>query len=490
MKLPAGLKVLLLIVMTGWGTRAATAELIDNQLWLEIYLDSGSQISLRSRDSKPAVLTVSEIGSPISKQLQGDVKVSFMNWDKLPFWGLLNRIEPLAAGSDDEDYATRQSFGWENGKLALRREKLVFEPDSFSTQASALRYADETGIPKAQVQAIPMLNATVKIQAGGTDHYFETPLLIKSERDIQIGGLNLGFGGQFIIKAIGEKLVITHFLSLEDYVGGVIQNEIGTGAPIEALKTQAVAARTHAISLLLYNRHKADGYDLCNGTHCQVYKGQYLSNANIRKAVFDTAGEVILSEGRIADATYHSACGGKTDSSTNIWKGSPLPHLMGVTCISAADSLDLSSEADAKHWIDSQLHDPEASSWEKAALGWKRDISRSRLASNLGLKRIKKIEILKRGHSGRIVSMRFSGDHSVTMDSEYKIRQAFGGLPSSFFYITGFGATISVKGKGSGHGVGMCQVGALRLARAGWTYPLILQRYYPGTTLSRDWMPR
>lgn len=484
------LRLVLFVTMLGIATQANAAELIDGQLWLEIFLDSGTQITMKSRDARTPSFTITEIGSPISKQVEGNLKLSFMNWDKLPFWGLLNRVEPLTAASDDGDFAMRQSYNWIDGKLALKKEKLIFEPDSFNTQATAQRYAEELGIPRSQVQAIPMLNATVKVLAGNNEHYFETPLRIKSDRDIQIGGLNLAFGGEFVIKAIGEKLVITHFLTLENYVGGVIQNEIGSNAPLEALKTQAIAARTHAVSLLLYNRHQGDGYDLCNSTHCQVYKGQHLSNANIITAVQATEHEVLISNGRIADATYHSACGGKTDSSANIWKGAPISHLMGVTCIEAADSLDLSTESGARLWLDSKLNDPEASNWEKSSLQWKRDISRTRLASNLGLTKLSKIEIIKRGHSGRILQMRFTGSKTVTLDSEYKIRQAFGGLPSSFFYIASSGSTIVVKGKGAGHGVGMCQIGVLRLARSGWSYPDILSMYYPGTLISKDWMPQ
>lgn len=466
------------------------AQIIDGVLWLEIFLKSGTAINIQSRDSAAPKFTVSEISSPISRELEGSLKISFMNWDKLPFWGVLNRIEPLSLAMDDPDFAIQQSFVWQDSCLVLRQEKLVFEPESFTNQASALRYAQETGIPKPQVRAIPMLNATVKVQAGNHDYYFETPLLIQTENSVHTGDQKLGYSGQFILKAIGEKLVLTHFLPLEDYIGGVIQNEIGSSAPLEALKSQAVTARTHAVSLLLYNRHKGEGYDLCNGTHCQVYKGEYLSNANIRKAITETSGQILMGKNRVADATYHSSCGGKTDSSVNIWKGQPVEHLMGVTCITEAESHDLSTDAGAKAWINTRLDDADASSWEKATLQWTRQISRANLTKNLGLSKLSKIEILKRGNSGRIIQMRFTGNKTLTLDSEYKIRQAFGGLPSSFFYITQNGATVAVKGKGAGHGVGMCQVGTLRLARAGWSYQQILARYYPGTQLSENWLKR
>jgi SpoIID/LytB domain protein len=465
------------------------AEIKDNTLYLEVLLAEGKSLNLKSRDSSAAVLTITEINSPIVRQIEGkQLSISFMNRDKLPFWGFLNCIEPIGLHAMDEENVIRQTIVWEDGKLRLKNERMVFEPISFGNKDEALLYASETGIPTQQIRAIPMINATVKISTGANDYYFETPLHIKSEQDIQVGGLNLGFSGEFILKAMGENLVLTQYLSLEDYVGGVIQNEIGSNAPMEALKTQAVAARTHAIKLLLYNRHTPDGYDLCNGTHCQVYKGQHLSNANIRTAVSETAGEVLTMDGVIADATYHSSCGGKTDSSSNIWKGKPLAHLMGVTCISDAESLDLSTESGAKAWLNTKLSDPDASSWERASLNWSRQISRSKLANNLGLKSISKIEVLKRGNSGRIILMKVSGNKTVTLDNEYKIRQAFGNVPSSFFYITSFGSTISLKGKGSGHGVGMCQVGVLRLARTGEQYPQILEKYYPGTTISRDWI--
>lgn len=479
---------LLLLLFSLLITSLTAAEIKDNTLYLEILLSEGKSLTIEGRDSSPPFFTITEINSPIARQLEGRLSISFMNRDKLPFWGFLNRIEPMGIYGLDEENVIRQTIVWQDEKLTLKNERMVFEPTAFVDKEEALLYAAQEGIPTNQIKAIPMINATVKISSGEKDYYFETPLHIKSEKDIQVGGLNLGFSGEFILKAMSENLVLTHFLSLEDYVGGVIQNEIGASAPIEALKTQAVAARTHAIKLLLYNRHFADGYDLCNGTHCQVYKGQHLSNANIRTAVSETAQEVLTFDGLISDATYHSSCGGKTDSSSNIWKGTPLAHLMGVTCISACDSLDLSTDSGAKAWINTQLTDPEASSWENASLNWVRQISRTKLAKNLGLKNINKIEILKRGNSGRVILMKITGNKSITLDNEYKIRQVFGNLPSSFFYISSDGATISLKGKGSGHGVGMCQVGVLRLARAGWKYPQILEKYYPGTQIRRDWI--
>jgi SpoIID/LytB domain protein len=474
------------------------AEYRDHELWIEVLLNSGNQISVQPAGDEETEVNLSELASPISLQMEAGFSVSLLNAEKLAFWGLLNRTE---AWRENSTGVKREYFAWEDTTLIIRQENLVFEDISFTLLDQAKQYALQTGIPSSQIQSIPLINSTVKITGrDGKTQYFETPLVLRSTKPLMFGGIKLGFSGEFIVKTVNEKMIMTQLLPLEEYVAGVIQNEIGSNAPLEALKTQAVAARTHAISLLLYNRHKNDGYDLCNSTHCQVYKGKYLLNDEILRAVEETSNQVMLSEGRIADATYHSACGGKTDSSENIWNGKPLSHLMGVTCIPECDSLDLSLERIARKWIDTPFSAPGMSSWEKASVNWQKSLSRNTLAKNTGLAYINRIQINKRGYSGRITDMTFFGNKTVRLTNEYKIRQAFSNAPSSFFYLKGGysinasgstviypGASLTIKGKGSGHGVGMCQVGALRLAREGLGYREILARYYPGILLSSSW---
>ncbi|MDZ4122497.1 MAG: SpoIID/LytB domain-containing protein, partial [Candidatus Cloacimonadaceae bacterium] len=230
-----------------------------------------------------------------------------------------------------------------------------------------------------------------------------------------------------------------------------------------------------------------------------VYKGRHLLNQNILTAVEQTKGEILVYEGRIASATYHSSSGGKTDSSQNIWRGNFYPYLCGVTVYPEAESYDLTTETDAKKWINFKLQTNGMSSWERQSLSWSKSISRSQLAKNLSLSRINTIEIVRRGFSGRILSLRFNGD--VLLEGEYRIRQAFGNLPSSFFYIEGnqgrskdgnplytVHETIKLNGKGSGHGVGMCQVSTLQKARAGENYKDILSTFYPGTEIIDKWL--
>jgi len=346
-----------------------------------------------------------------------------------------------------------------------------------------------------------VLNSTVQIQdATGNICYMETPLKIHSEAELSFNSDSYAYSGDFILKTVKKKIVLNQFLPLENYLAGVVQNEIGDNAPAEALKAQIVAARTHALTLLLNNKHKADGYDLCNSTHCQVYRGKYLLNEQILQAIYECSPEVLFFNGNLAETTYHSCCGGKTEAADIIWNGKPINYLKGVSCINKVNSYDLSKEKDAREWIDKHLAEGEMSSWERGALSWNKSISHNQLAKNAGLTSINRIEIIQRGYSGRITKIKLIGNDTILLNSEYQIRQVFGNLLSSFFYIAGPyrianetviiipQQTIKIKGRGAGHGVGMCQVGALRMARKGTNYKEILLHYYPETTINKEWI--
>lgn len=477
----------------------SAAEYRDEQLFLEINLAAENSITLKSLNPNSGI-KLSEGDGLFSKTLKGNISISVVNQESLCYYGILAMKlsgEGLAA---DSLAVVREYFAWENNHLSIKHELLYFEEQSFSSFEAAESYVAEMRIPKTKIMEIPLINSTVKIMSDrGETIYLETPLRLESD-GLKVNNGSLGFEGTFVLKTVKNKLVLNHYLPLEEYLAGVIQNEIGNNSPVEALKAQAVAARTHALSLLINNRHKADGYDLCSSTHCQVYKGKYLQNEAVRNAVRDCGSEALFIGGNIADATYHSSCGGKTDASSVVWKGKPVSHLNGITCIAEADSLDLSRERFARQWIDARISNEGMSSWERGALSWEKSISLGKLADNVGLSYINKIVITSRGRSGRITAMKFLGDREVKLENEYKIRQAFDNTLSSFFYIKGAysesgddvvinpKASLQLKGKGAGHGVGMCQVGALRMAREGKSYKEILQHYYPGTELKYDWM--
>jgi SpoIID/LytB domain protein len=496
------LKALLCTIFLLLAAICRAGEYRDSTLWVEVNIASGKEITIRGQDPGGQIYNLEQEDSPVSRELKGNLKIQSAGFTEMSYWGFLDRVEkwsPEIIGM--EDVVMRSYPVWDNGLLHYRRERLIFVTDSFETYDQAISYAIAKQIPTKSIMEIPATNFTVKITLyNGQTMFMETPLRISTEDSISPDGGGYHYSGDFILKTVKDRLVLNHFLPLDEYIAGVIPNEIGSNAPPEALKAQAVAARTHAISLLLYNRHKNEGYDLCNGTHCQVYKGQYLSGADVRNAVFETSGEIIIFNGKVIDATYHSCCGGKTDASSNIWKGNPVPYLMGITCDGLSDSLDLSEESDAREWLVRKVDCQGSSSWERSASSWHREVPLATLSANTGAGNISAIKIQKRGSSGRIVLMTIQGDKTVVLDSEARIRKAFGGIPSSFFFIDGRYSSgesgiriepnriLKLTGKGSGHGVGMCQVGALRMSRNNADYKEILNKYYPGTSVTADWM--
>ena len=477
-----------LLILLFIGSLLGAAEFRDGTLYLEVNLASGLKLSLES-DS----LIITDVTELFQENLQGKVEIAMPSTELENRYGIIDRIEE-GRTEDPNDAVHRAYFAWEDDHLILKQQSIYYRPESFSTISRAQQYVEALGSSSRDIQLIPIVDATVSLKdALGQSYFFESPLKIVSDQ-LWIG--DLCYDGEFRLKVVEDKLVLNQIIPLEEYIAGVVPNEIGNYSPTEALKAQAVAARTHAVNLLLYNRHSNDGYDLCNGTHCQVYKGKYLRNDAIEEAVVETAAEIMTTIGRVADATYHSSCGGKTDSSVAIWNGSYIPHLSGSTCIPEANHYDLSTEAGAASWLNIKPQTYGMSTWEQGTLHWERQLSRKNLAKKLGLVRINSIQILERGRSGRILKLKIKGDKEVILSGEYKIRQAFEGLPSSYFCFAGQAgkstiyppATIVIQGRGSGHGVGMCQVGALRMARNGLEYADILQVYYPKTVISTDWI--
>lgn len=496
------IRLLLLFLVLCWGTAALfCADLYENELVLDVLLHRGNSINLHSAKS----VSIMEAGAPIQKELKGSFSIEIASPDAKNSYGILNRVEeyhpnPFLLFDTPPDAAMRTGFTWKEGKLKLQKELLYFEDISFDSYQEALEYCQQTGYKAANIQPISIAGTQVKIKSDkGQIFYFELPIHIYSEQDLAVNGNAALYNGEFLLKSVGKDLVLIHKVPMEEYIAGVIQNEIGSTAPMEALKTQAVAARSHAISMLLYNKHKNDGFDLCNSTHCQVYKGKHLLNDKIIRAVNETKDEVLVFEGKIASTTYHSSSGGKTESSVNVWKGSFYPYLSGVTVYPEAEAFDLRTEQGVRSWLSHDIPAVGMSSWERATLNWNRSIKREALAAKLELSNLRSMEVLRRGYSGRILSVSF--DNGKIVEGEFRIRELFGGLPSSLFYNVGsysINATgntvynldrdISIKGRGSGHGVGMCQVSVLMLARQGLSYQQILNTFYPATGLTTNWM--
>jgi len=267
----------------------------------------------------------------------------------------------------------------------------------------------------------------------------------------------------------------TRTLPLDDYVFGVLAAESSVENNLEALKAQAVVSRTYALKNT--NRHVRDGYDLCNNTHCQRYIHVMDETtrpnfyALLHRAIKETTGEVLLDEaGRLADAYFSASCGGMTANISTLWGKAFAPvYLRGVPDESCA------SEPESK---------------------WTNVISRTQLIKALRVDarsdvgaRLNDVRVVKRDTTGRAETIALEGERRRTLrgwDFKIIVGRTLGWdkLKSSRFEVARAGDDFVFRGSGFGHGLGLCQAGAHRMALRGASYRQILNQYFPSTRVN------
>ena len=263
------------------------------------------------------------------------------------------------------------------------------------------------------------------------------------------------FGNIEVWKGEGGLYIINE-ISLEDYVKGVVAAEVGSKWESEALKAQAVAARTYSLYQRLNNVTSKMRYHLTSTVLHQAYKGNDVP-ASIAKAVDDTKGEVLMYDGSPIIAYYHSTSGGITEDPAEVF-GKSYPYLK---------SIETNCELSPYYM------------WEKRIPV--ADIERAMNVSGL-----KDIIIDSYTVSNRVKVFRLVTESGEVEVSGVDFRKNIGWdeLPSTLITdITRDGTIYIFEGRGYGHGVGMCQWSALEMAKEGKSYREILSRFYPGTTI-------
>ena len=254
-------------------------------------------------------------------------------------------------------------------------------------------------------------------------------------------------------------------LLVEDYLLGVLPREMDPGWPLEALKAQAVVARTFAYTQA--GKYRRDGYDLSSDTRSQMFVGLGSEGERIRRAVRETRGEVLGYKGKILNVYYHACCGGHTESASAVWgpgEWAP-PPLRGVR-----DRYCRSTPL--ARWT---AYFP----YEEVLAA----LSQDRLIAGV----IRRFAINRRTAAG------YARDFAVAVGSEYlrvkagEFRKLIGNSDLKSIRIERVlrrSGGIEFVGSGSGHGVGLCQWGAKIQADRGRGYEQILRFYFPGSTLS------
>lgn len=248
----------------------------------------------------------------------------------------------------------------------------------------------------------------------------------------------------------GGQLFCRNNVLLESYTGGVVESESGGRSFLEFYKVQSIICRTYALAHI--NRHFIDGFDVCDGVHCQVYRGK-TQQPLIQQAIAETQGLVIVDRGlNLVTAAFHSNCGGETANSEDVW-GGQLSYLRSVS-------------------------DTFCTSMPNAH--WKRKIARTDWLNYLETKHKYPV-----GDSAAC----YKALHMTQYDREkeyvygnihipFKTIRSDWQLKSAYFSITEQKDSILISGHGYGHGVGMCQEGGIRMAKLGYTYEFIINYYY------------
>ena len=268
------------------------------------------------------------------------------------------------------------------------------------------------------------------------------------------------FRGELEFRHTSNGMQVINEVTLEDYVAGILGREIYPDWHPETLKAQAVVARSYA----LHQRAETSGqaFHVEAGTGSQVYGGVAAETRAIRAAVSATRGEYVAYERNPILAVYHSASGGRTASSEEVW-GRALPYLV---------SLEVEDEQDSPDTY------------------WRATISKTKLGralDSLGIRigSPRELSVVDRSRSGRALRVRIRGDKGSHSLEARALRVALGEsvIRSTLFEIRSAQNAFVFVGSGHGHGVGMSQWGAQSMAQRGSTYREIIQTFYPGTSL-------
>lgn len=319
----------------------------------------------------------------------------------------------------------------------------------------------------------------------------EGPLVARDERDDGVAIERRRYRGDLLIYGGDNGVVMINRLKIDEYLRGVVPLEIGTRAESDfaAIQAQAVAARTYAFMHLADDPQRL--YDVSAGVSDQVYGGAGAGNAVADRAIESTQRLVLTYGGRVVNAPYHSVCGGSTAAASEVWRSNDEPYLQPVSDRIPGTSRYYCDIAPRFRWtrvLDGPTLDAALARYlsEYAAGG---AVSATREPGHA-----RDVQISSHTGSGRVGALTISTDRgNFTVrgnDTRFLLRPPGGEILNSTYFSVevtnadnGTISRLTIRGSGNGHGVGMCQWGAIGRARAGQDFRTILRTYYPGTSV-------
>lgn len=396
----------------------------------------------------------------------------------------------------------------ENGEQVSHTEKLVFTIAGGTILLNSVLSGNTRLLNPGEKQEIrPKFGFKVNNVTAGRGFHWQKLI------DVYLPGL-------IEITMINGYLVLINELSLEEYLMCVATSEMGARCPKSLIEAQTIVARSWMLANV-EQKHVDMGMDVCNDDCCQRYQGTGNLTQHSIDGALTTHGQVLTYQDKICDARYSKSCGGIMESFVTIWGGQELPYLQNLPDRAGEDPLpapEIHDEKSAIKWIDDQpfsFCSPETVPEESLPdyLGnvdeggkyyrWQVTYSQQEFCDllnkklNIDASYISGLKPLSRGGSGRIVDLQIdyvksAGQNAqISLNRDVAIRHTLseGFLYSSCIYFElirdarNVITHINIHGAGWGHGVGLCQIGALGMSLKGYSSPEILTHYYPGSQL-------
>lgn len=405
----------------------------------------------------------------------------------------------IMSGSEIEfeiisDGAGRQKVEYSQGRISYNGalyDELVFE-----AQTEATMFAEPSFI---------LYDVTI-----GVDFHWERKVTQK-------------FAGTLKFIVDGGKVTAVNIVGVEDYLLSVISSEMKASAGLEFLKAHAVISRSWVMAQVEHRQshvsrtpgpscpvsEPVEGaeeyikwfdhddhtlFDVCADDHCQRYQGLTMAVGDtVRKAVDQTWGLVLTSEGKICDARFSKCCGGRMELFSTCWEDKDYPYLQPLPdTADCVEGGDVFCDTKDEKILSQVLNDYDLET--RDFYRWRTEYSRAEVSdlvrrrSGMDFGTIRDLVPVERGPSGRLKRLKVVGDKkTMIIGKELIIRRWLSDshLKSSAFEVHWDGDHLTLDGSGWGHGVGLCQIGAAVMAAKGYSFDRILLHYYPGSTLER-----
>lgn len=303
---------------------------------------------------------------------------------------------------------------------------------------------------------------------------------------VRLGGRD--YRGTAILSSVPSGVMAVNIVGLEEYLRGVVGAEMGrrTEQDLAALRAQAIVSRT--VAMRRAGQWRVRGYDLLSSVADQAYAGIGFETAVSDQAVQETAGQVLMFAGRLIDAFFHSTCGGRTADGTEVYAGGDRPYLRSIR----------DQDEGGRAWcaISPRFRWQERWTGEALARTLQETLPVAGAPTELA-ESVRDIQVMDRTPTGRVAHLVIVGEGgSYTVSgpvARLVLRSGDGSMLRSATFNLQVGreggriVQLVVEGSGAGHGVGMCQWGALGRSRAGLTAEDILSAYFPGTEITRTY---